>query len=177
MNNPLEILYGEHEIIKSALGITKTLKELSIKKTEEYEDTVRRLLVFFRGFADEYHHFKEEQILFPEMARKNELLAEGIIKEMNDNHEDFRKMLSNIEEFLNIKNYSSAQAELEKYTELLLDHIAVENEEVFQVADSLFNSDELEKIGFRFQDIDRDFGNTRKISFVEIVEMIGEDLE
>jgi hemerythrin-like domain-containing protein len=177
MNNPIEMLYGEHEIIQSAVSLTRNLKNIVTKNPEDFEAITRKLLEFFKGFADEYHHYKEEQILFPEMAKKNELLAEGIIKEMNDNHEEFRQMLHNIATYLDSKNYAKALSELESYSDMLLDHIAVENEEVFQVSESLFSNDELEKIGFRFQDIDRDFGNARKVSFVEMVEMIGEDLE
>ncbi len=60
------------------------------------------------------------------------------------------------------KKYEAAQHQLEQYAEALFDHIAVENEEVFQAAASLFSDAELEKISFRFLDCDRDLGTGRK---------------
>jgi hemerythrin-like domain-containing protein len=177
MNNAIEMLYGEHEIIISALSITQTLKGLSDQKPEEYEETVRKLLVFLRGFADEFHHYKEEMILFPEIAKKNELLAEGVIKEMIENHEDFREMIQNIDDRLKEKEYEKAQKQLEAYVNMLLDHIAVENEELFQAAESLFTPAELENINYRFHDIDREFGNAKKVYLVELAELIREDFE
>jgi hemerythrin-like domain-containing protein len=115
-----------------------------------YEDTVRQLISFFRSYADKYHHYKEEKILFPEMSKRNELLMDGAIKEMLENHEDFREMIRGIEQFLDEKNYSGARQQLEKYTEALLNHIAVENDEVFLMAESIFTEEELKKISHRF---------------------------
>jgi hemerythrin-like domain-containing protein len=89
-------------------------------------------------------------------------LEDGVIKEMFENHEDFRNMILDIETFLDKKDYLRAQQKLNIYTESLLDHIAVENDEVFQMAETLFDNEELEKIYFRFEDCDRELGETNK---------------
>ena len=48
------------------------------------------LITFFRNYADKFHHYKEEKLLFPLMCEKNDMLENSIIAEMLDNHQDFR---------------------------------------------------------------------------------------
>lgn len=155
-------MYEEHSIIMNAIELAKQARQLIGKDNLAYEKTLRKLISFFRNYADKFHHYKEEEILFPAMSKQNELLGEGVLKEMLENHDDFREMIRRIETNLDAQNFYLAQNEVEKYGEALLDHIAVENDEVFQMAESIFNEDELEKIGHRFQDCDQKLGEEIK---------------
>lgn len=162
MSGSIKMLYHEHEVIVKAVDTATQAGTLIGKDNLTYASTVRQLITFFRNYADKYHHFKEEEILFPEMSRKNELLAGGVIQEMMENHEDFRERLTSIESCVSDGNFETAQQKMEQYTDALLDHIAVENDEVFQAAESIFTEEELEKIGFRFLDSDSSLGNEQK---------------
>lgn len=157
----IKILFEEHEIITDATNIAKGLRKI-IDKPELYEQHVLGLIAFFREYADKYHHHKEEDILFPEMIKANELLESGVIQEMFENHENFRELIAEIEQLTKDKNYLSAQNKLEQYADSLIDHIAVENEEVFEIAKTLFSDSELEKIYFRFKDLDNELGENNK---------------
>ena len=168
MNKTIEMLFDEHSVIISAFGITHSLNDLRQKNPSAYKAIVRKMVAFLKGYADEFHHYKEEVVLFPEMSKKNELFADGIIMEMTDNHKEFREMIRLIEASLNEGEFEMAQNQLETYANMLLDHIAVENEEVFQAAESLFTDAELENIGFRFQDIDRELGNEKKNHWLKL---------
>lgn len=172
MNNPINVLTDEHILITKACQISEKIGKLIGKKDEEYENTARKLISVFKEYGDTYHHFKEEQLLFPEMNKKNELLEDGIIKEMFENHECFRELLKEIEKFLDKKDFLRAQQQLHIYTEALLDHIAVEDDEVFQIAESLFTPGELENIYFRFMDCDNELGQEKKKHFEQIVQQI-----
>ncbi len=175
MTNATDILYAEHALISKAIDIAKKAATLIDKNNSIYENVIKQLIDFFRKYADGFHHYKEEEILFPEMNKKNELLADGVVKEMFDNHDEFRQMLVSIENKLNKKQFAQAQQALEKYTEALLDHIAVENDEVFQMAESLFSDDELERMKFRFDDCDRELGNSYKQELEEsLKELVNE---
>lgn len=172
MNNTIKILFGEHEIIVNAIDAARQLRSQVGKNDKQYEQNVRDLIGFFRNYADNFHHHKEEQILFPAMKQKNELLEEGVIREMLDNHEEFRDRVKNIEKFLDEKTFERAQKELETYSEALLNHIAVENDEVFQMAETLLSEAELEKIFFDFEDADVELGSGKKQEFEELVESL-----
>lgn len=176
MNPSLKILFDEHEVIVSAIETCKQAKSLIGSDDQQYEQAIRTLLEFFRSYADRFHHYKEEIILFPEMNKRNPMLAEGIVKEMYEHHEAFREMLSQVEFRLNEKQFTEAQVVLEDYTERLLEHIAVENEEVFQIAETLFQTKELEDIYFRFVDCDRELGNASKEALVKTVDQVAQAL-
>lgn len=72
MNGNVRILYEEHKTIVSAIDLLKEAGKLLPGDVEKYEEITRALISFFRNYADKYHHFKEEDILFPEMGRKND---------------------------------------------------------------------------------------------------------
>ncbi len=169
MSNSLKLLYNEHEVITRAAYVAREAGNLIGINNEEYELTISELIRFFRVYADQYHHHKEEQILFPEIARKSELLAGGILKQMEDDHEYFRETLRDIEAHLRNQNYPQADLGISEYTEALLDHIAVENEELFQTAYSLFTEDELDRIYFRFLDLDSVLGESKKKDFTDLL--------
>ena len=95
---------------------------------------------------------------------------------MFENHEDFRNMILDIETFLDKKDYLRAQQKLNIYTESLLDHIAVENDEVFQSSESIFSEEELEKIYFRFEDCDRELGSAKKEELKELADTLRKNL-
>lgn len=172
MNKTIQVLYNEHEIIGNAIHAAQQAKNYMATNEKQYDRNVRELIGFFRDYADNFHHYKEEQILFPAMAKRNELLADGVLKEMLDNHEDFREQLKAIETLLDEKKYTQAQKLLDTYTEALSDHIAVENDEVFQMAETLFSGAELEKIFFDFEDADIELGNGKKQEFEELAELL-----
>jgi hemerythrin-like domain-containing protein len=172
MNSSLKMLFDEHEIISNVIDTAKHAGSLIGKDNKKYESVIRQLISFFRSYADNYHHHKEELILFPEIAKKNEIAAEGIIREMDENHEDFRELIRSVEKELDLKNYITAQHKLEQYGEALLYHIAVENEEVFQMAESLFTSEELKTLQYRFEDCDRELGEQTKKELVALAEKL-----
>lgn len=169
MHNPVNELYKEHGIITAAVELAQKAGELAETAPNRYDETMRQLIAFFRQYADSYHHHKEEEILFPEIMRKNELLADGVVKEMLENHEDFRGMLASIEAFIEKKDYSHARQQMNLYAEALLDHIAVENDELFVTAESLFTEAELEQMYFRFADSDSEKGADLKLEFEQLV--------
>ena len=168
MNNPVQVLYEEHTIITNAIDIAREASALIGKDNAQYESTIRKLITFFREYADGFHHQKEETILFPAIAKKNEMLAEGIIFEMNENHEDFREKVGMIENCLNVEDYPKAQKIMERYTEALLDHIAAENEELFNIATTILDEHELNTMHFQFIDCDRELGDSKKLELVEM---------
>jgi hemerythrin-like domain-containing protein len=176
MNNTLKMLYDEHDIISRAIALAQDARTLISTDEQAYDAAMRELIRFFRGYADKYHHYKEEEILFPEMMKKSELMADGVITEMLENHAAFREMLAEIEDALNNADYNTAANITEKYTDDLLDHIAVENDEVFQAAYSILNEIELENIYYRFADLDRELGEAKKNDFVEFTRLLSKEL-
>lgn len=176
MNNPVQVLFDEHEVIRTVIDAARKSRG-SLTDDAQYEEQVRLMVDFFRRYGDQYHHHKEEEILFPAMCKKNELLEGGVIQEMLDNHNDFREMLASVIKYLDEKNYMRADQQLNYYCEALLDHIAVENDEVFQMAESLLSETEMEDMYYRFADCDRELGDESKKQLAESADMINKEIE
>jgi hemerythrin-like domain-containing protein len=172
MNKAIEVLNNEHEIIKSVINYRKKLAALAKSNTLKFKEIITELISFFRNYADKYHHYKEEKLLFPLMCEKNEMLKDSIIEEMLENHSDFRKLIISIESSAQSGNYEESSKQLLKYTELLLDHIAVEDDEVFQIAETLLDEDELEKMYYDFLDVDLELGVNNKKELEKIAEKL-----
>ena len=152
----------EHEVIKSAIEAGRRLDGLWETDQAKYEAALRTLITFFREYADGYHHHKEEQVLFPEMGRRDETLKGGILGELEEHHGEFRERVASIEQAVGSGDYPTSYALLCEYGEQLADHIAAEDDELFPMAESLFNDNENENVYFRFCDVDVELGKERK---------------
>lgn len=171
-NNPIQLMLDEHEIISSTEKIVKQLDKFWEAREDGFIQHMKSLLIFFREYSDKYHHFKEEQVLFPEMENLNDFAVSSIIGELLEHHEIFREHLINIEEFLESKQFEKAYKLLCTYINELLDHIAAENDEVFVMAETLFSAAELETMYFKFMDIDAELGENKKAELCSILKDI-----
>lgn len=167
MTDAIKKLFEEHDHIVNVADAIRQAGNMIGSRDEEYAKLSKDCIRFFRLYADRYHHHKEEEILFPEMCKKSEMLEDGVIHEMLENHSDFRDMLSDIEKKIDAGELTAAHAKMMDYTGALLDHIAAENDEVFQMAETLLDDRELENMNFRFDDCDRDLGDKEKREFEE----------
>ena len=162
-HNPIQTMLHEHDVICS---IDETIKRLEGSWTVNetyYKSIVEKLIVFFREYADGYHHRKEEEVLFPEIKNHPDFVLQEIIDEFEEHHEDFRSSVDSIEEAINAGGFETSYKELCNYFEDLQDHIAAENDELFVLAESLMSEEELETIYFKFKDIDMELGEENKL--------------
>ncbi len=157
-----ELFVSEHDFIMDGGDIIVRHGNLWRSDPAGYEHLVKQMLGFFSVYADRFHHFKEEEILFPAISAKNETTGAGMVQELTEHHEEFRMLMKQIREALDKKEFASAQQLLENYIHQLKDHIAVENDELFPMADELFSKDELDKLYYQCIDKDRELGSVQK---------------
>lgn len=171
-NNPLRVMYAEHDIIVKAESIIESLDKVWETDEEKYKEVVAKLITFFREYADEYHHRKEEEVLFPAVYNHPDFVLQGIIDEFEQHHESFRDYTQEVEVAIAEGDYEKSYKELNNYLQDLLDHIGAENDELFALAESLMDDDELETIFFKFKDIDMELGEDRKIELEKSIDAI-----
>jgi hemerythrin-like domain-containing protein len=162
-NNPLSVMYAEHDVIVKAEDIIKNADGSWEKDAPSYIELVDFLILFFREYADGYHHRKEEEVLFPAIKNHPDFVLQEIIDEFEEHHESFRDYTKEIEEALDENDFPKSYNLLQEYCNDLLDHIAAENEELFVLAESLLDEHDLETIFFKFKDIDMELGEERKV--------------
>lgn len=101
-------------------------------------------------------------------------MLEDILGELEEHHEMFRENLHEINEHLTEEDWAGAQNLLEQYLSDLLDHIAIENDELFIMAENLFTDEEQENMYFLFEDADREMGMDRKEEWVRKIGELNE---
>jgi hemerythrin-like domain-containing protein len=172
-NDPMQLLLAEHEIISKTGEVITAMDRRWETSPEAYERALRDLISFFVTYSDGFHHRKEEIILFPALRNHPDFYTPDILDELEDHHLTFRDHVAQLEAAVADKRYDAAQARLQRYFHELLDHIAVENDELFVMAGSLLSESELERIYFQFQDVDRELGEERKTELEQLLAGIG----
>ena len=162
----------EHDIISTCQAIIQSLDKKWHNDPKSYAQQVKGLIDFFREYSDKFHHRKEEEVLFKEFNDNPDFFLDDIITELEEHHEMFRNTVNDIEKTLSDEDFEKTQSLLSRYMNNLLDHIAVENDELFSMAESLFSDNELERMYFLFMDIDREQGQERKQELVEKLKSI-----
>ena len=165
-------MMSEKEIISSADQVVQLLDHYWEKSEEGFVKHVHSLLSFFREFSDRYHHFKEEQVLFPELESHVDFSLHSLISELKEHHEIFREYTQTIQRFLNENQFEKTYTALCTYMDELLDHIAVEDDELFVISESLLSDAELETMYHKFKDIDIDLGESRKTQLFKLLKDI-----
>jgi hemerythrin-like domain-containing protein len=173
-HDPIKTMLDEHEVISKAEEIINNSKDLWLTNETNYIALATELVSFFRSYADEYHHRKEEDVLFPAIKDHPDFILDELIDEFEQHHEDFRDYTGEIETALAAKDYPKSYDTLQEYVNDLLDHIGAENDELFVLAESLLDEDELETIYFKFKDIDLELGEERKRKFEQRIEALAD---
>lgn len=134
------ILMAEHRTIE------KMLKQLDKQPAENVID-------FFRAYADEIHHGKEEDILFRKLAGK-EIKKEHseIMNRLLEEHQKGRDMISLLEDHK--ENKKIAKECKQKLLELYPQHIETEDKHFFMQARAYFTEEEQKEIDKESKEFD-----------------------
>jgi hemerythrin-like domain-containing protein len=155
LERPTEVLTAEHRTIERVLDV---LEKLSTRPVEASLDSWRKALDFFSHFADQCHHFKEEQVLFPAMEEHGIPREGGPISMMLMEHEEgrtyVRAMLGTIA-LVERKNEAAKEILIDKakaYLRLLREHIQKEDDVLFRIADEVIPADEQKALLHAFEE-------------------------
>ena len=150
-----EMLSEEHRVIERVLAVVEKLTQTPVESAIE---NWKKALDFFRYFADQCHHLKEEQVLFPAMEEHGIPRDGGPVGMMLMEHEEgrtyVRAMLAAIA-LVETKNEAAKEILVDKakaYLRLLKDHIQKEDEILFKIADDVISPDEQKQLLRSFEE-------------------------
>jgi hemerythrin-like domain-containing protein len=154
---PIETLSNEHGLIRHFLDNL----DLAARHIEEGRLPSRaffdKALEFARGFADGYHHFKEEHVMFVRLAQVRRGEVDAQLDALRHQHERGRELVSEIGRRLDgyeVRDPMATTAMLEavaSYTALLRLHIHTEDHVFYPMARKLLGDDDFEAIGAEFE--------------------------
>jgi len=165
---PTQILRNEHELILKVLGSFETMLNRVEAGTPPDRDFFSKAVDFLQGFADRYHHEKEERHLFPAMAQAGLPEEGGPVGVMLDEHDQGRAhikgMVTAIGEIADRPDQGTAGI-LEHgraYVELLKGHIRKENEILFPMADRVIGPEKMQDLTRAFDGVETEMGDTHQ---------------
>jgi hemerythrin-like domain-containing protein len=144
----LDELRHEHDVILDAVNLME--RTAVLPETQDIDTALfSRMIVFLREYADRNHHGKEETILLPAM-RENQMLAR-LADLLVEEHGEARELLAAIEDGLTepVQHDRLRNAVLD-YAQFIRDHIAKENEVIFQAVEHELDEKEVKDLERRF---------------------------
>lgn len=115
---PIARMVEEHTCIKRLIALIPNLMEALIEDFEHTLPTAEAALEFIRNYADQYHHAKEEDVLFGFFDPQSEIL-----KAMLQDHGEGREHVRAAAVALQEGNAAEFGERLRAYGELLMGHI------------------------------------------------------
>jgi hemerythrin-like domain-containing protein len=149
---PLTILMNEHRLIETALGSLETCA-LEVGGGLALERAIARdYAEFLRGYADAWHHGKEEDILFQRMVERGFSAEAGPVAVMLAEHRQGRALVSAIHAVGEAKGDVTA-AEQEAFLSaaggfvpLLRQHIQKEDNILYPMSERVLSTAEFESM-------------------------------
>ena len=148
MKTATSTLRSEHEAILKMLDAMEETALRAEAGQSVSPATLAGLLEFFKVFADQCHHGKEEQLLFPLLERKGLPRQGGPLGVMLHEHDQGRELIRE----MSVATASHATgdpaaasrwaAAARAYSYLLRSHIAKENDVLFVMAERLLSDNE-----------------------------------
>jgi hemerythrin-like domain-containing protein len=132
----LEELRAEHDLIERMLDSFRTAVNQFVRTESGPQDLVR-FVRFFRVYADQFHHSREEEVLFATLVNQLHLPGDrGPIAVLTDDHRQFKAWLDQIEQLITRQTLAPTdqiqlQAATEQYIAALQHHIDAENSVLF----------------------------------------------
>lgn len=138
----IDLLMQEHQIILEKLDDLKQKISTLSKSDSNY---LKSFVRFVKEYVDDFHHQKEEGILFEWMIQLNPGMQNGPIHCMLNEHNEGRKIISYVEFLIEKLELSENTIDIQEdlsenlnlFIELLENHISKEDNVLYQMARDL----------------------------------------
>ncbi len=151
---PVRRLVDEHSWIKRLLALISDMVS-EIRASAEMDSALLLATVaFIRGYADRFHHMKEEDILFDYTDREAE-----IVRVILEDHDQARGFVRAIVQAVEDGNRSALCTNLISYRELLTEHIAKEDEILYPYIDRGLTTSQVGEIFRRFEEVESEMAD------------------
>ena len=162
---PLEILSNEHGLIRQYvdhLAIAAEKMQVGDRPPREFFD---KAIQFSREFAGQYHHVKEEYMMFVRLAMKKGGAMDGEIEALRHQHETGRNYISSIAGSLDgyergdPGRTSTILENLGAYISMERQHIHKEDHMFFPMVKQEFTEKDMEQVSAEFDNARKKAGD------------------
>ena len=153
LSPPLRMLVEEHTLIKRWLALVAPVAAALRSGETGAVEAARAGIEFLRGYADRFHHAKEEDALFACFDAGLE-----IVKSMRAEHEAARGRVREASEALDAGDGGRAASSLEAHGELLSEHIRKEDDILFPWMDGKLGTGDVGRLFGAFASVEQEAG-------------------
>ena len=157
----IEILMEEHRLIERGLdAMDAWVTTLGSGSESNHKAELARFVSFIRGFADAYHHSKEEDILFAAMVENGFPRQTGPVAVMLHEHDLGRSLVSRLDGLAqqtttwSEEDHGTLARTVREFTTLLRQHIQKEDQILYPMAEMRLPEPVQEEILRRFQSLE-----------------------
>jgi hemerythrin-like domain-containing protein len=161
VSKPIDVLMEEHRLIEQVLGSLESYAVAIEGGLALERPVVGEYAEFFRGFADAYHHGKEEDILFQRMIERGFPSGSGPLAAMLHEHTQGRArvgVLGRVGQAEGPVETPERQAVLvaaNEFVPLLRQHILKEDRILYPMALRALSGPELDQMETAFEDFEK----------------------
>lgn len=177
-NTAIKMLMDEHEVILRVVSSLGRIADALRAGGKADADLLREGVRFMREFADQRHHAKEEDLLFPALERKGVPAEGGPIGVMNSEHVVARAHVADLAEAVEAYARDGAAAAepvcvaIYAIGGLYPDHIWKEDNVLYPMGADLFSPEEQNELLLQFQDVDAEIGQDMYANFLDVAERL-----
>lgn len=159
---PTDVLSQEHRVIEQVLDCLEQIADRCDHQGTLDADDANSAIAFFRMFADQCHHGKEEAHLFPAMETKGFRRDAGPTGVMLHEHEQGRAFIRGMAEVVDAAGRGDGAAQVEftrharGYIDLLRQHIHKEDHCLFGMANQFFTEADQRRLLDAFATVERE---------------------
>jgi len=148
------ILSGEHRVILQVLDVLEQVVLVTLRDRRIPTEHASKILEVLRQFADQCHHAKEENVLFPML----EAISPGFgpIRVMMGEHVEGRAAIHAMAVAVATRDAPGFATAAGSYVDLLRNHISKEDNILFRFADQMLSPDQHEAILESYRRLEHD---------------------
>ena len=141
--SPIQLLMDEHRLIEKVISALFAYADRTSGADTSAREDLAAFVAFIRGFADEHHHGKEEDLLFRAMTDQGMPTNMGPLAVMLREHDEGRKFTKALAEVadgqgrLEAEERSQLVWAAKSYGNLLRPHIQKEDQVLYPMADQM----------------------------------------
>lgn len=160
----LSTLIQEHETILRVLKALQRFAEHHGKRAPEPRKIISYFVLFFRQYLDQWHHGKEESLLFPAMVDAGVPEQTGLLACMLREHAEGRHILEGLAALtagtddLTVREWTIFAELAKRYLQLMEHHISMENQGLFLMAEEVFSPEQMTALKESAAEIDARWG-------------------
>ena len=179
MTDFIRELKHDHHVIQQVVAGMSAVAELLDSGKRVDPSVLADLVQFLRVFADQCHHQKEEQHLFPLLATKDNGSARRELESLEREHRSAKQLVGRLAKVATVYIYNPTAVRyrvidlLEQLVELYPAHIWKEDFLLFPLAQQNLSPAEQQILEDRFEDVEREVGEDVHAGF----EMLARKLE